>query len=227
MRRTRLILPLAFAASVAFLWGCQEQASSPTGPDSGTTVPNFGHNDKAPRVHGGGDGEGNLDGTWEASTAEATASDVRVVEGNLVGPNGSKNTLQTAFNEPVKINLTVFRVLVADGTSCFGAGEFVAGEFDAIMQVGQVKPSNTEDAIISFFFRALGTDEPASDVDYVLKVFGTFEKNAPWPPTDDKSNTITGDSFVLAHVNGPGRKVACTGEGTITFTLLVELLLAA
>jgi len=93
------------------------------------------------------------------------------------------------------------------------------------MQVGQVKPSDTEHAIINFFFRALGTDG-TTDVDYVLKVFAKFQPGRPWPPEDaeSKSNTITGGTFVLAHVNGPGRKVACTGEdelGDFSVTITV------
>ena len=55
MPRMRLVTSLIFA-SVAFLWGCQEQASSPTGPDA--SGPLFTHKG-ADKPHGKPDGGGN------------------------------------------------------------------------------------------------------------------------------------------------------------------------
>lgn len=209
MLKTRLILPLA-VVSVAFLWACQE-ASGPTGLDSGTTVPNFGHNPNAPPVHGGGgDGE-----TEDGTFAVSFEGDVDG-EGELQGPHGGKNVLQEEFQVFVDLNLAGFRNLASidNGTDCFSSTDILSG-----MQVGQVKPSNTKDAIIRFFFDAMGTDGESAN--YALTVFATFDDDEPgdWPPAE--VIMITGTSFVLAHSNGPGNKAACTGEGDLTFNLTV------
>jgi len=81
------------------------------------------------------------------------------------------------------------------------------------MQVSQETPSNTDDAIIRFFFDAKGT-KGNTNVKYVLTVLAEFGEG-DWPPAPADVITITGTSFVLAHVNGPGKKVACTGEGNL------------
>jgi len=149
----------------------------------------------------------------------ASDDNVEVVTGVLLGPGGGKNNLQNEFGVLVTINLKDLSVENHD--LCFSTRNIFS-----IMMVSQVTPSNIEDAVIRFFFDAKGTNG-TTDVSYALRVLGTFERFKPWPPTTGNSNTITGVSFVLVHGNGPGNKVACTGEGTITFTLLVELLLAA
>ncbi len=85
MPRTRLVTSLIFA-SVAFLWGCQEQASGPTGPDG--SGPLFTHKG-ADKPHGkpdggGGGGGGGTKVTW----SEANLSTHGVPTGN--------NTLQSS-----------------------------------------------------------------------------------------------------------------------------------
>lgn len=202
MLRTRLILPLAFA-SVAFMWGCQEQGSSPVGPEGPGILLD---KDGISHPHGGGTEDG-------TSTFAVSFEGAVVGGGELQGPHGGKNVLQEEFQVFVTLDLTGFQGFVDEkGSTCFPSTSIPS---ESGMQVGQVKPSNTEDAIINFFFRALGTaGEP--DVDYVLKVFATFDNPGNWPPANENdTDKITGTSFVLAHVNGPGRKAACTGEGDL------------
>lgn len=219
MLRTRLILPLAFA-SMAFMYGCQEQASSPTGPEGPAPLLHTAH--AACEAHNkndfgcGDDPEDPVDGT--SKFAVEFGDDV-LGGGVLLGPHGGKNVLQEEFQEFVTLNLTGFQGLVDEaGSTCFPEADQDAGTpripLESGMQVSQVTPSNTTDAVIRFFFDALGTDgKPAN---YVLTVLATFD-SGPWPPTDaGNPNTITGDSFVLAHNNGPGKKFACTGEGNRT-----------
>ena len=42
--------------SVAFMLGCQEQGSGPAGPDTEIGAPNFLHQKKNPKPHGGNGG---------------------------------------------------------------------------------------------------------------------------------------------------------------------------
>ncbi len=220
MLKTRLILPLAFA-SVAFMYGCQEQGSSPVGPEGSGPLLHTAH--AACEAHNkndagcGDDPEDPVDATFTVSFGGDVVGGSDVDGGFLFGPNGGKNVLQTAFQDFVMLDLPGFRktqgVIVTNGDKCFLSGNIKS----AVMQVSQVTPSDTDNAIIRFFFTALGTaGEP--DVDYVLTVLATFDDPGNWPPAIGEENeiTITGTSFVLAHVNGPGRKFACTGEGNVT-----------
>lgn len=237
MLSTRVIMPLALA-SLAFMWGCQEQTSSPTGPEG----PGILLDKDGIHPHGGGTVDNPVDGTFDARVD----GDVASVDGDdgifhLQGPHGGKNVLQEKFGMFAKLNLPGLlgsnSDLVINGDKCFSSGGFPSG-----MQVGQVTPSNTEAAIIHFFFDAKGTNG-TSDVNYVLTVHATFigtfingteESVVTWPPppppAEGTSKTTIGApaSFVLAHSNGPGNKVACTGEGplgdddTFTFELTVK-----
>lgn len=137
------------------------------------------------------------DETGDATFEVTLLHDVTGSGGPLLGSNGGKNNLQTAFGEFVDIEFTPdFSLKEGDLETCFGSGPF-----EAITMVSQVTPSNTEDAVIRFFFDAKGTDATdATDgttVNYVLTVLGKFEigeeqeEPPPWPPTTGNSNTIT------------------------------------
>ena len=54
----RPFLLSAALLSAAFVLGCQEQASSPVGPDTEIVGPAFAHNPNSPPGHGGGGGGG-------------------------------------------------------------------------------------------------------------------------------------------------------------------------
>ena len=203
----RSFLPFAALLGVALLLGCQDVGTGPDGlvPQFDKPVPGSSHE------HGGG-------GDDDQGTFAVTFSQDVIGDGVLLGPHGGKNGLQQEHNVPVDLPLSLsFQdKVIGNGATCFGTQDIASG-----MQVSQVTPSNTEDAVIRFFFDAKGTD--GTDVNYGLTVLGKFQSGAPWPPTTATtgSNTITGKTFVLAHSNGPGNKVACTGEGKIGFSLTV------
>ncbi len=101
MLKTRLILPLAFA-SVAFMYGCQEQGSSPVGPNADAVVANLDHKG---RPHGrpkGDDPDPAPTSTLDfAGGMKTTGFEVTVTErNNLLKADN------TDFLHPIEMNFT-------------------------------------------------------------------------------------------------------------------------
>lgn len=91
-------LPTTGNASMTFLWGCQEQPSSPVGPECSDILLN-----RAPHDHGGGGGGGG-DPTSTLDFAEGMET-----EGLAVTVTDRKNLLKaenTDFVHPIQMNFS-------------------------------------------------------------------------------------------------------------------------
>ena len=100
---------------------------------------------------------------------------------------------------------------------CFNSGN---SEFTGIFAV-RTKKNQPNFGEITFHFDAKGTDG-STTVNYGLHMFGVVTHPDDLPPASSGTdNTITGGSFLMVHSNGPGNKVACAGEGFLTYSLLI------
>ena len=219
MKTQSLTMGLAFLVA-AFMWGCQEQGSGPVGPDG--LRPQF---DKAvndpecpvPLTEKGHchDEDGVLVATFTAKfTGDVTAEVV------LAGPQGNKKLLQHVPGELGTLSLpSSFRDLITGGDACFGAETFNVAEGTGGLIVSQNKPGST-DANISFSFDAEGTDNADNSlIRYQLVLDGDIVEGVTWP---DDGSTINGGNFDIGHGFGPGRESACTGTGTLSFSMALS-----
>ena len=104
-----------------------------------------------------------------------------------------------------------------DWDKCFAAGEFKV--------VGGVSADKNDPGFgwAGFWFMASSTD-PTTDIWYHLAVkpvtigapVPAADPPAVWPdwlPAEGQTVTVTGGPWKMQHSGGPGRKVACTGDG--------------
>ena len=202
--------------STVFLLGCQEQGSSPVGPegpqfdkkDSGNCAePVNGH------CHGDeGGGGGRVSGTFTAAlTGEVTSvEDVILNEGQ---------TQLTTGGTPATLDLTFFRDddIAPGWATCFNSGTAVApaSVFSGPLGIN-FKKNDPVDVEIQFNFDAKGTDGTVVRSGFGLH--GVIEEPGNWPAVNGPS-TITVTTYVMIHGNGPGSAVACTGSGNVNVTI--------
>ena len=187
MKRHVLAAPLA-VLSVAFLFGCQEQASSPVGPEG----PQF-HENKPASCKGHHKNDAGCVDPPPPETEEATFTAI-FKTGDISGDDifllGGHPVLATEHpGGPATLDLSFFDNddVIDDGSTCFGFedGEFTTG-FSII-----VKKNDLKNALANFAaFTAKGNDA-MTDVNYGLALYGEIDTDNDWPPTN--TNTIWSD----------------------------------
>ncbi|TFB08719.1 hypothetical protein E3V36_07565 [Candidatus Marinimicrobia bacterium MT.SAG.2] len=93
------------------------------------------------------------------------------------------------------------------------------------MQIREAKKNADHTAEAWFWFEAKGNEDgTTTDIVYLLKMFGTFDTEAPWLPTVDNPNLLTLDAWEMGIEGNKFKDVACTGVGefSTTTTVLVE-----
>ena len=213
----RPFLPFAAVLTAAFLLGCQDPGSEPVGPESVGPqfaeggVPQFAKKNCKDTNHPPPCGGGEEPPPPITFTATFSGDDVSgVVE--------LQENFQSSVHSPVTLILSFLKEAPDDGgytgaqgSTCFGGDVFSGGV--AIT----VRSNNLTNAELRMNFDAKGTD--GRTVNYGLGLFGTM---ASWPPTTGNDITITGGTFEVNHSGGPGKNVACIGEGTLAFTAVVK-----
>ena len=121
-------------------------------------------------------------------------------------------------------------ILLLDMSAFLGEGSlpdswdvcFAGGSFSGTLQIAADR-NNPGTGSIEFWFTAFG-DDGTPDVDYHLPMSAQIEDTGNWPywlPADGESRTVTGGSWEMGHTGGPGRTVACTGDGGLNVTVVV------
>ena len=121
-------------------------------------------------------------------------------------------TISTPYGYDIELDLSSF--------DCFD------GKYEGPLQVGKSKKNDIYPAHAWFWFYGEGKGE-ATDILYLLKMYGTFEDGALWPPpTVNETIEITLIDWELTTENKRDKNKACTGNGnfstnavTITRTL--------
>ena len=175
--------------------------------------------------HGGGGGP-----VEDNETATFTFDVSGDLDGNVTFTRTNINRKESSIHnvppdgEFLELNMTGF---LGNVGALPGWNEcFAGGSFSGALQI-LADRNNPGTGSIDIWFTALGTDG-TSGVDYRLSISAQIEDTGNWPywlPADvGDSATVTGGSWEMRHGNGPGKKIACTGEGTtqtLDFTILV------
>ena len=67
------------------------------------------------------------------------------------------------------------------------------------------------------------TNECFTDVSYLLNMFGMFEDDANWPPSNmGDINFVTMTAWEMTTTSGKYRKIACRGSGSFAAVIPVE-----
>ena len=191
MLKTRLILPLAFA-SVAFMYGCQEQASGPTGPEG--SGPLFTHKgDDKPHGKKGSDDDGDKI-TWAnafaviGDAAAPTAENYFVSISTCPGLPGSRPANPTVEWNDVVEDETIpgcAQVMPTDGPLLTN---------DALLIVGAKKGSTK--FTIQFLIQDFGGFESTQ---YRTDKFVIEDDDTLDPPRSNKP--FTGEAPFTLHVH--------------------------
>jgi len=186
--------------------------------------------------HDPGPGGGDR-GTNEAATFKITVSGD--LGGNVTTTKAINGKESSIHNNPpdgedLELDMGVF--LGNNATSsgwdllqrnqCFaGSGFKFTG---SVVQVSADK-NDPETGSVSFYFLAKGKDG-TTEIWYLLAVTPVTIKppdGADWPywlPALNETATVTGGPWEMSHSGGPGKKVACTGEGTgDTLSFVIEI----
>ena len=165
-----------------------------------------------------GDRGTNEAATFRMDVLEDLAGSITVIR----AINGKESSIQNVpeNGEELELNMTGFFGENADLT---GRNQcFAGGTFSGALQVSADK-NDPGTGWAGFWFTAKGND--GTEVKYHLSVTPvTIEPpdGAVWPywlPDVDETATVTtlahgfGGSWEMQHSGGPGRKVACTGDG--------------
>lgn len=150
--------------------------------------------------HGSGHGRGNETATFDV-TASGDVSFVGVGE-DPPGANSSQVHLHDE-NTPTANLSFFFDKFDGDGANCFSTST------PANMLIGRRDTDGV--AVVAYRFDALDKDGGTTGIRYVLLMTGTFDGD--FPPALNDTSTLTLDRWEMGHSGGPGKKVACTGEG--------------
>ena len=202
----RHALPMTFVLLVApFLWGCQEQGSTPLTP-------------VAPENPG-----------FEAAArtfALFTVENLGDVTGMSTTAKGGtkKNDAQIVAND-IMLDLTFFKTAASgltDGATCFGAGSFEGDE-----AINQPKAADGTDFVL-FFFKAKGNNGTPG-IKYALEMRGTITRKTGtgtggtfWLPTKNNPATFTAASWEMS-AQGKNHQLACKGSGTFTNPTTIDV----
>ena len=125
------------------------------------------------------------------------------------------------------LDMTGFRDKVIASGGVTGWGDCLAGgTFSGILEIRADK-NDPGTGSTGFWFTAKGADG-VTDVQHHLAMTAQIANTSNWPywipAAVSDTATVTGGSWEMVHNNGPGRKIACTGEWTtetLDFTILV------
>ena len=171
--------------------------------------------------HGGGGGpvEDNETATFTFDVSSDLVGNVTFNRTNINGKESSIHNIPPA-GEDLLLEMSGFLgevSLPASWDVCFAGGSFLV-----TLQITADR-KNPGTGSIEFWFTAFGNDE-TPDVDYHLPMSAQIEDTGNWPywlPADGESRTVTGGSWEMGHTGGPGRTVACTGDGGLNVTVVV------
>jgi len=162
-------------------------------------------------------------GGGEAATFEITISGD--LGGNVTTTNANINGKESLIHnnpeigENLELDMGVFLGNNAtssgwDLTKCFAGSDF---KFTGSAVQVVADKNDTGFGSAGFWFTAKG-DDGTTDIKYQLAVtLVTIDPADGWPywlPAVNATSTVTGGPWEMRHSNGPGKKIACTGEGT-------------
>ncbi|MFQ5917519.1 MAG: hypothetical protein ACE5I0_06890 [Candidatus Binatia bacterium] len=119
-------------------------------------------------------------------------------------PQFGCKTIGTGYGEGITLHLTEFQ-----GKDCSIAAGWYGGPYDGHLLIGEAKENKNDPgpAKAWFWFEADG-------VSYLLKMYGEFGLNDPWPLVAiGQTNTLTLIGWVMTTEGKGSKSIACTGSG--------------